>query len=340
MIVMGLAEAKQSFSVRVSSSEQTGRLQNQNRIARKAAVPQYRTRRDRRDSAGTTSGEAVALTLCDLSKAFDCVSHKILLDKLHHYGIRGTVFATLRSYLENRQQFVTVKGRNKLSLNKDKTQQLICSLAGVEVENQPVKLLGFYLDSKLSWNDHVSVVCKKLSRVISLIRKLKNLVTLQYLVVIYHSLFHTHISYGLLLWGHSAACERVLLYQKMVLRIMTGAEYRQHCKPLFQELGILTVYGNYVLSSLLYVKENLADFQMRGQLHGHNLRNNDLISIPRCRTSKVKDSFPLLACKMFNRLPENIKNLEPKLFKKKLKSWCCQQSFYSLEDYFKAQLVF
>ena len=46
----------------------------------------------------------------DLRKAFDTVDHKILLKKLHHYGIRGTAFDLLSSYLSNRLQFVTVNG--------------------------------------------------------------------------------------------------------------------------------------------------------------------------------------------------------------------------------------
>ena len=45
----------------------------------------------------------------DLSKAFDSLSHKILLDKIKHLGITGLAYKLLQSYLLNRQQYVAFK---------------------------------------------------------------------------------------------------------------------------------------------------------------------------------------------------------------------------------------
>ena len=49
------------------------------------------------------AGEVVSLASVDLSSAFDCVNHEILLQKLGWYGIDSTWF---RDYLSNRQQRV------------------------------------------------------------------------------------------------------------------------------------------------------------------------------------------------------------------------------------------
>lgn len=41
--------------------------------------------------------------LTDMTKAFDCVHHETLLNKLHMYGIRGNVLDLIKSYLSDRK---------------------------------------------------------------------------------------------------------------------------------------------------------------------------------------------------------------------------------------------
>ena len=42
----------------------------------------------------------------DLQKAFDCVNHDILLNKLSFYGITGGFFQLIKTYLQDRYQRV------------------------------------------------------------------------------------------------------------------------------------------------------------------------------------------------------------------------------------------
>ena len=58
-----------------------------------------------------------AIVSIDLKKAFDSLSHKMLLIKLSHYGFRGTVYNLLEYYLSERVlQYVNINTSNSHKL--------------------------------------------------------------------------------------------------------------------------------------------------------------------------------------------------------------------------------
>ena len=55
-------------------------------------------------------GNHVDIAILDFSKAFDMVSHRRLMSKLDHYGIKGNIHKWISSFLTNRNQKVVIDG--------------------------------------------------------------------------------------------------------------------------------------------------------------------------------------------------------------------------------------
>ena len=70
----------------------------------------------------------------------------------------------------------------------------------------------------------------------------------------FFAFFQSHISYGILLWGHTSHVHRILILQKKAIRLLNKVDFLEHCKPLFVKDGILTVYNMYIFQCLLRVK--------------------------------------------------------------------------------------
>jgi len=48
--------------------------------------------------------QMVGRILCDLHKAFDCINHALLLEKMKLYGVSGKFYNLVKSYLDGRSK--------------------------------------------------------------------------------------------------------------------------------------------------------------------------------------------------------------------------------------------
>ena len=108
---------------------------------------------------------------------------------------------------------------------------------------------------------------------------------------------------------------------------------RDSCKPHFKSLGILTVYSIYILESAMYVKNNSNSFKTNGH-HLYETRNRGGLQKVLHKTSKFEKSPYYSLVKIFENIPQNIKYLPVKSFKKELTSYLINKCFYSLEQFY------
>ncbi|KAI5715828.1 hypothetical protein M8J77_023161 [Diaphorina citri] len=151
---------------------------------------------------------------------------------------------------------------NRLLLNQSKTQNIMFSLRPIHLSDNPshVRLLGFLMDPHFNWQEHIFSLSQRLASRLFLLNRLKNEVSPSTLLSAYYGLFHSILSYGLLLWGHSSYSHQIFVLQKKAIRILDKLPYNSHAKPSFIKLGILTLPSLYILQCAMHVKNNLPDY--------------------------------------------------------------------------------
>ena len=119
------------------------------------------------------------------------------------------------------------------------------SIPNLKICNTPIErvkefsFLGIIINENINWKSHVRHISKKISQTIGIMNRIKHYVPLVCLKLIYQSLIHSHLNYGILLWGFEI--DNIYPLQKKAIRLLTNSHYIAHTEPLFKKENILKI---------------------------------------------------------------------------------------------------
>jgi len=165
------------------------------------------------------------------------------------------------------------------------------------------------------------------------IRAIKPLVSHKVLISIYYSYFHSVLKYGVMFWGSSAICGDIFKVQKRAIRIITNKCRRESCRLLFNQLIILTLFSQYIVSVLVFMTRNMTLFTFNREIHSINTRNSLDLHLQSINLLVVQKGVLYSGCKIFNSLPVYIKTHfeNTRHIIKLFKNYLIEHSLYSLE---------
>ena len=103
------------------------------------------------------------------------------------------------------------------------------------------KFLGFFIDSKLTWKEHISKLKGKLSKSSAILFRCNRLINENALRTLYCSLFLSYLSYCCEVWGttYKSNLNGIYLVQKKAVRAICKAPKLESTTPLFVKLRLL-----------------------------------------------------------------------------------------------------
>ena len=186
-------------------------------------------------------------------------------------------------------------------------------------------LLGITFDDSLTFKPHITNISLKLSRIVSLLYKIKDLMPLHVLKIIYNAHILPILSYCMPIWCNTYPTHLLPLFrlQKKIIRIITNSDFLEHSLPLFKETNILTLFALNKLHIGTYMYKSQLDYNVvLLPQHNYPTRTRLTLNVPPHTLTIYQHSLSYTGPKLWNSIPEQIKQ-KPSLpsFKKHLKNY-------------------
>ena len=200
--------------------------------------------------------------------------------------------------------------------------------------SESTSFLGLNINATLNWKDHVEFIGKKIRSGVYAIGCLRDKVSKEVLRMVYFAHVYSHIRNNIIFWGHSSEMQRVFILQKRALRTIVRKSPRESCRPLFQELNVLTVPGVYIYEAVTFVKKHLELFSKNCDVHNYETRSRADLRVLKHTSSLFSKSPQYRLGMLYNKLPHDIKNEENlDTFKAKVLGLLLKLNCYAVSEF-------
>ena len=236
---------------------------------------------------------------------------------------------------------------NRLSLNPVKCKFMVftnrsydTSNTIIRLANNPIervssfKYLGITIDDKLKYDDHIKVLCDRISRMCGISYKLKDHFNMSTAKNMYYACVYSVLVYCICVWGglltstHKA--DRLShLHSKTVTNLFSKFFSNTNC--IFKNMNILKLIDIHNLYAGIYMYKVLklnqcptvqANLNLSYPSHTYGTRHRNDLVLPFPNVNAIRINYVYQCTSVWNNIPENIKSKETlKSFKRELSKY-------------------
>ena len=194
--------------------------------------------------------------------------------------------------------------------------------------NDSIDIFGMTIDNKLSFDNHVSAICKKINNEFNVMLRFRKLIDKQTLLKLYKAFILPHFYYCSSVWHFCGArnTDKVDNLNKRILRFILQ-DYSSPYDILLSKVNLKTLFTRRLQNFMIILYKSLffTDYPsyLRNMLtmrtSSYNLRGNYILDLPKAKTTTYGlHSFSYFASKIWNSLPNTYRTSDFLKFKQKI----------------------
>ena len=114
-------------------------------------------------------------------------------------------------------------------------------------------LIGVNVDENLTWNVHLNHVCKKVSKYVPVLFRIKNSLSRISLKMLYNCIIYPLFIYCNVVWGSAYKTYLIVRIQKKLVKIIAFKGRYEHEGPIFANFNFLSIEQINVYMSCIYI---------------------------------------------------------------------------------------